>query len=101
MWRKASIRPPPRTRSISTIRPAPPSCGSTMPSTGTFATAGFGCEAHGRDRLLARGGDPDKYAQIHADIIRRFGRFPHRNAALGRITTPEEQAFLDAGGFAG
>jgi uncharacterized protein (DUF924 family) len=38
---------------------------------------------------------------LHADIIRRFGRFPHRNAALGRITTREEQAFLDAGGFAG
>ena len=42
-----------------------------------------------------------KYAEIHADIIRRFGRFPHRNRMLGRVTTPEEQAFLDAGGFAG
>jgi len=42
-----------------------------------------------------------KHAQMHADIIRRFGRFPHRNAILGRATTPEEQAFLDAGGFAG
>jgi uncharacterized protein (DUF924 family) len=42
-----------------------------------------------------------KYAEIHADVIRRFGRFPHRNAALGRTTTAEEQAFLDAGGFAG
>jgi uncharacterized protein (DUF924 family) len=42
-----------------------------------------------------------KYAEQHAGIIRRFGRFPHRNAMLGRITTPEEQAFLDAGGFAG
>lgn len=41
------------------------------------------------------------YAEIHADIIRRFGRFPHRNAALGRATTPAEQAFLDSGGFAG
>ncbi len=48
-------------------------------------------------------GDADglKWAEIHADIIRRFGRFPHRNAALGRTTTPEEQAFLDSGGFAG
>jgi uncharacterized protein (DUF924 family) len=47
--------------------------------------------------------DPDgiKWAEIHADIIRRFGRFPHRNRVLGRATTPEEQAFLDAGGFAG
>jgi uncharacterized protein (DUF924 family) len=42
-----------------------------------------------------------KWAKLHADIIRRFGRFPHRNAALGRINTAEEQAFLDAGGFAG
>jgi uncharacterized protein (DUF924 family) len=48
-------------------------------------------------------GDADnlKWAEIHADIIRRFGRFPHRNAALGRTTTPEEQTFLDGGGFAG
>jgi len=42
-----------------------------------------------------------KWAELHADIIRRFGRFPHRNPALGRATTPEEQAFLDGGGFAG
>jgi uncharacterized protein (DUF924 family) len=42
-----------------------------------------------------------KYAEIHADIVRRFGRFPHRNRVLGRATTAEEQAFLDAGGFAG
>ena len=42
-----------------------------------------------------------KYAEQHADIIRRFGRFPHRNPILGRTTTPEEQAFLDGGGFAG
>lgn len=42
-----------------------------------------------------------KFAHIHADIIRRFGRFPHRNAALGRDTTPDEQDFLDSGGFSG
>ena len=42
-----------------------------------------------------------KYARIHRDIIARFGRFPHRNAVLGRHTTAEEQAFLDDGGFAG
>jgi uncharacterized protein (DUF924 family) len=48
-------------------------------------------------------GDADalKWAEVHADIIRRFGRFPHRNKVLGRVTTPEEQAFLDGGGFAG
>jgi uncharacterized protein (DUF924 family) len=42
-----------------------------------------------------------KWAEIHADIIRRFGRFPHRNSVLGRTTTPDEQAFLDGGGFSG
>lgn len=41
------------------------------------------------------------YAVEHADIIRRFGRFPHRNAILGRRTTEAEQRFLDDGGFAG
>lgn len=34
------------------------------------------------------------FAQRHRDIIQRFGRFPHRNAALGRRPTPEESAFL-------
>ena len=38
------------------------------------------------------------YATAHRDVIVRFGRFPHRNAALGRMNTPEEQAWLDAGG---
>lgn len=42
-----------------------------------------------------------QYALIHADIIRKFGRFPHRNPVLGRDTTPDEQAFLDSGGFSG
>jgi uncharacterized protein (DUF924 family) len=42
-----------------------------------------------------------RWSNIHHDIIARFGRFPHRNAALGRVTTAEEQAFLDDGGFAG
>ena len=42
-----------------------------------------------------------RYAIIHRDIIVRFGRFPHRNRALGRETTAEEQTFLDDGGFAG
>jgi uncharacterized protein (DUF924 family) len=38
------------------------------------------------------------YAVAHRDVIERFGRFPHRNAALGRVNTPDEQAWLDAGG---
>jgi uncharacterized protein (DUF924 family) len=42
-----------------------------------------------------------KWARIHRDIIARFGRFPHRNPELGRPTTPEEQTFLDDGGFGG
>jgi uncharacterized protein (DUF924 family) len=53
---------------------------------------------------LARRYDDDefgKYAERHADIIRRFGRFPHRNPILGRAMTPQEQAFLDNDGFAG
>jgi uncharacterized protein (DUF924 family) len=41
------------------------------------------------------------WAELHADIIRRFGRFPHRNAVLGRTTTPAEQAYLDNDGFTG
>ena len=39
-----------------------------------------------------------RYAQAHLDVIVRFGRFPHRNRVLGRLSTPEEQAWLDAGG---
>ena len=38
------------------------------------------------------------YARAHLDVIERFGRFPHRNAALGRESTPEEREWLDAGG---
>ncbi|KWV68284.1 hypothetical protein PFLuk1_04108 [Pseudomonas fluorescens] len=41
------------------------------------------------------------WAKKHADIIERFGRFPHRNGVLGRTSTDEERAFLKAGGFAG
>ena len=40
-------------------------------------------------------------AEHHRDIIRRFGRFPHRNPILRRTMTAEEQRFLDEGGFAG
>jgi uncharacterized protein (DUF924 family) len=38
--------------------------------------------------------DTIDYARRHYDIIARFGRFPHRNAVLGRISTPEEVEFL-------
>ena len=46
--------------------------------------------------LVASLGDPElqKWAEAHKVIIDRFGRFPHRNGALGRISTPEEIEFL-------
>ena len=43
----------------------------------------------------------ERRATEHRDIIRRFGRFPHRNALLGRETTREEAEYLLAGGFTG
>jgi uncharacterized protein (DUF924 family) len=52
--------------------------------------------------LYRAAGDANlSFAEQHRDIIRRFGRFPHRNAMLGRECTAEEQAFLDGGGFKG
>jgi uncharacterized protein (DUF924 family) len=47
--------------------------------------------ATGDDSLL-------HWAQRHADVVRRFGRFPHRNDILGRASTPEEIAFLKGPG---
>ena len=41
------------------------------------------------------------HARAHRAIIRQFGRFPHRNAVLGRKNTGPEQAHLDSGGYAG
>jgi uncharacterized protein (DUF924 family) len=47
-------------------------------------------------------GEPTiSHARRHRDIIRRFGRFPHRNLVLGRPMTEEEQRYLDNGGFKG
>ena len=53
--------------------------------------------------LITALGDAEttRYALEHQQIIQRFGRFPHRNAVLGRENTVEEQQFLDEGGFAG
>lgn len=52
--------------------------------------------------LARRLGQPNlSHAERHRDIIRRFGRFPHRNPILGRTMQPEEQQFLDQGGYAG
>ncbi len=44
--------------------------------------------------------DTLRFELRHKDIIDRFGRYPHRNALLGRISTPEELAFLSAPGSA-
>lgn len=41
------------------------------------------------------------WARHHAEIVARFDRFPHRNAVLGRATTPEEARFLEEDGFRG
>lgn len=53
-------------------------------------------------RLYEALGDAEslRYATEHRDVIRKFGRFPGRNRALGRATTPAEQAFLDSDGAA-
>lgn len=56
-----------------------------------------------RSVALSRGlGEPNlSHATGHRDIIKRFGRFPHRNPILGRKMKPDEQKFLREGGFAG
>ena len=53
--------------------------------------------------LFAGIGDAEllKYAKLHRDLIERFGRFPHRNVALGRESTREEIDYLASGGFSG
>lgn len=53
------------------------------------------------DLMKTRMTDDDNalHARVHREIIVRFGRFPYRNKALGRVSTPEEQAFLDGGGY--
>lgn len=46
---------------------------------------------HGRDNLL--------HARAHREVIRKFGRFPYRNAALSRETTAPEAAYVNNGGY--
>ena len=59
------------------------------------------------DQLLSvelgkRLGEPNlSHARRHCDIVQRFGRFPHRNPILGRTMRPEEQRYLDEGGYRG
>jgi uncharacterized protein (DUF924 family) len=47
-----------------------------------------------RASMLSRVG----FAERHRDIVKKFGRFPHRNALLGRASTPDELDFLDGPG---
>jgi len=67
----------------------------------------FGHSEHLADQersvfFTGRLGEPNfSHARRHRDIVRRFGRFPHRNPILGRPMSRQEQEFLDAGGFAG
>lgn len=56
------------------------------------------CIALAGERLA--NGDTLHHAVKHREVIERFGRFPYRNAALGRTSTPEEIAYLDGGGYA-
>ncbi|MDO5632607.1 MAG: DUF924 family protein [Paracoccus sp. (in: a-proteobacteria)] len=44
-------------------------------------------------------GESLRHAELHRDTIARFGRFPWRNAVLGRIASPQEQRLMDAGGY--
>ena len=52
---------------------------------------------HAPKAMKSNAGNKLRYAQIHRDVILRFGRFPHRNRALERESTPEELEFIDQG----
>ncbi|ETX16548.1 hypothetical protein OCH239_01605 [Roseivivax halodurans JCM 10272] len=52
-----------------------------------------------KERMPETGAENLLHAKAHRDVIRRFGRFPHRNEELGRATTAEERRFLDEGGY--
>ena len=51
------------------------------------------------ERLPEGGAETVLHARAHREIIRQFGRFPFRNAALGRLSSPQEAAFLAEGGY--
>jgi uncharacterized protein (DUF924 family) len=54
-----------------------------------------------KDRMPREGEDNLLHARAHREVIRRFGRFPHRNADLGRSSTAAEVTFLESGGYGG
>ena len=51
------------------------------------------------ERLPKTGGDNLLHARAHRDVIRLFGRFPYRNAALGRASTAPEREYVAGGGY--
>lgn len=53
------------------------------------------------ERMPETGDSNVLHARVHREIIRQFGRFPYRNVALGRMTLPVEQKFLEGDGYAG
>ncbi|SLN29638.1 hypothetical protein ROJ8625_01296 [Roseivivax jejudonensis] len=52
-----------------------------------------------KERMPQNGAPNLLHARAHREVVRRFGRFPHRNAVLGRATTEEEARFLEEGGY--
>jgi uncharacterized protein (DUF924 family) len=63
-----------------------------------LADQDLACELTRPLELVEPGLEAYRYALAHRDVIRRFGRFPHRNAILGRTSTPEEIEFLKGPG---
>ncbi|MBW7057047.1 DUF924 domain-containing protein [Paracoccus bogoriensis] len=84
------------------VRPCPPPCLIRWPSPRPATPQNRACrgvqrDAKDRSVALYEALGNEKalhFARDHRDIIARFGRFPHRNAILGRDTTPDEAAFL-------
>ena len=80
-------------RELEPVRPlVPATCRSSTRRTSPRNDARSSCSARWRARWATT--SPLEWAQKHADVIFRFGRYPHRNAILGRASTPEEEAFL-------
>ena len=52
-----------------------------------------------KERMPQGGGSNLLHARVHREIIRRLGRFPYRNEALGRETNAAEKAFMEDGGY--
>ncbi|MFD2274089.1 DUF924 family protein [Undibacterium arcticum] len=71
-------------------------CRSSTPKTARCSSRRSRCftALHGHTEQDDQFAGPLDYAIRHRDVVQRFGRFPHRNAVLGRVSTPEEDAFL-------